>query len=53
MIPCTLGMQFGHALNGASGMSVNNMSQPLNPVDEVDRRLENKKMPIITMLFKK
>ena len=31
-------MQFGHALNGASGMPVPGMSQSLNPVEEMDHR---------------
>ena len=31
-------MQFGHALNGVSGMPVPGMSQVLNPVEEMDHR---------------
>ena len=33
-------MQFGHAINGAPGMPVPGMSQPLNPVEDMDHRYE-------------
>ena len=41
------GMQFGHALNGASGMPVPGMSQSLNPVEEMDHRFVNLLLSIV------